>query len=113
RETVMTDVRMGWLKGSAYKLLLSAALIATTAPTAWAELFLVKDINTTTTVTPFPSSPAYLTSAGGTLFFTASDAATGNELWKSDGTAAGTMLVKDINPGAASSGPASLTDVNG
>ena len=37
---------------------------------------------------------------GGTLFFTANDGIHGLELWKSDGTAAGTVLVKDIRPGA-------------
>ena len=31
---------------------------------------------------------------------------TGRELWKSDGTAAGTVLVKDINPGAPARSPA-------
>src|SRR5262249_29145247 len=35
------------------------------------------------------------------------------ELWKSDGTPDGTLLVKDIQPGSASSSPASLTNVNG
>ena len=49
----------------------------------------------------------------GTLFFTADDGTTGRELWKSDGTAAGTVLVKDINPGSASSDPSYLTNVNG
>jgi ELWxxDGT repeat protein len=47
---------------------------------------------------------------GGTLFFTANDGTTGVELWKSDGTGAGTMLVKDINPGGASSSPQALTE---
>lgn len=37
------------------------------------------------------------------LFFAANDGVSGVELWKSDGTAAGTILVKDLNPGAASS----------
>lgn len=36
------------------------------------------------------------------LFFAANDGVSGVELWKSDGTAAGTVLVKDINPGSAS-----------
>ena len=40
----------------------------------------------------------------GTLFFIANDGNAGNELWKSDGTDAGTVLVKDIRPGADSDG---------
>ncbi len=40
-------------------------------------------------------------------------AAHGVELWKSDGTAAGTVMVKDIAPLATSSSPGDLTNVNG
>jgi ELWxxDGT repeat protein len=54
-----------------------------------------------------------LTDVSGTLFFRADDGTTGRELWRSDGTAAGTVLVKDINPGPASSSPNELTAVNG
>jgi ELWxxDGT repeat protein len=32
----------------------------------------------------------------GTLFFTANDGVNGYELWKSDGTSSGTVLVKDV-----------------
>jgi ELWxxDGT repeat protein len=39
------------------------------------------------------------------LFFNANDGSNGYELWKTDGTSAGTVLVKDINPGAGSSNP--------
>jgi hypothetical protein len=47
------------------------------------------------------------------FIFTAYDGSiNGEELWKSDGTEAGTVMVKDINPGA-SSVPDQLTDVNG
>ncbi|MBX3412277.1 MAG: hypothetical protein KF708_06125 [Pirellulales bacterium] len=37
----------------------------------------------------------------------------GVELWVSDGTTAGTRLVKDIRPGPANSSPQQLTNVNG
>lgn len=42
------------------------------------------------------------------LYFRAANAANGTELWQSDGTAGGTVLVKDITVGAGSSVPFSL-----
>lgn len=48
---------------------------------------------------------------GDSLFFMASDPEHGFELWKSDGTQAGTKRVKDIIPGAASSNPERLIAV--
>lgn len=44
------------------------------------------------------SFPANLTNVSGTLFFSATNGVTGVELWQSNGTAAGTVLVKKINP---------------
>ena len=49
----------------------------------------------------------------GTLFFTADDGSSGAELWRSDGSESGTVLVKDINPGAAGSYPINFTDAAG
>ena len=54
-----------------------------------------------------------LTNVNGTLFFTGDNGTSGTELWKSDGTAAGTTLVKDIYPGAYQGAPSSLADVGG
>ena len=59
------------------------------------------------------SSPQNFTNVNNTVFFNATDPVNGVELWKSDGTAAGTALVKNINPAAGSSFPQLLTNVNG
>lgn len=50
---------------------------------------------------------------GRLLYFVAGTAATGPELWRSDGTEAGTFLLKDIYAGAASSTPMLLGTYNG
>ena len=57
---------------------------------------LVKDVNTITPAS-FPSSFVDL---NGTLLFLADDGAHGFDWWRSDGTAAGTRLVKDLTLGA-------------
>jgi ELWxxDGT repeat protein len=44
------------------------------------------------------SNPGSLTPVGSTLFFIANDPTVGVELFSTDGTAAGTHLVKDVNP---------------
>lgn len=49
------------------------------------------------------SYPDYFTVIGNTVYFTAIDASHGRELWASDGSAAGTVLVKDLRAGAESS----------
>jgi ELWxxDGT repeat protein len=75
---------------------------------------LVKDIFTGFDTSGYPNSsnPAELTNVNGTVYFRARNAS-GQELWKTDGTAAGTTLVRDINAGAASSFPSHFTNVNG
>src|SRR3712207_2946264 len=47
------------------------------------------------------SNPSYLPGVGRSLLFVAADAAHGEELWKSDGRRAGTVLVKDIMTGSS------------
>ena len=62
---------------------------------------------------PLSSSPESLTVAGGVLYFVAQDPVSGRELWKTDGTTAGTVRVKDIAPATASSLPGNLVNANG
>ncbi|MEX0676561.1 MAG: ELWxxDGT repeat protein [Pirellulales bacterium] len=73
---------------------------------------MVKDINPGS----YGSYAGYfrsMTNVGGILFFSALDSTNGFELWKSDGTMAGTTLVKDVRTGVASSFPFVMTDVGG
>ncbi len=76
-----------------------------------ADFQLLKDVNSRPGTSG--SSPSSLTNVNGTLYFTANDGTNGNELWKSDGTNAGTTLVKNIRGGSSGSSPSSLINVNG
>ena len=57
---------------------------------------LVKDINTSGSSL---STPDNLTEFAGSVYFTQNDELHGEEVWKTDGTEAGTILLKDINEG--------------
>lgn len=86
--------------------LLVAMLHGAPGAEATTPVALVKDIN------PGPSSSAAgpFTEVNGTVFFSAGSSA-GLELWKSDGTPDGTVMVKDIWMGLGNSLPDELTAV--
>ena len=89
-------------------ILLAAVLVAMSgAPlTASGGPFPVRNINTSGA-----STPTDLVTMGGFTYFVADNGANGMELWRSDGTQAGTTLVKDICGGACNSWPYQLTVV--
>lgn len=71
---------------------------------AYAQLlqpYLVKDINTRT----LSSDPFGFTGVNGLIYFAADDGVHGSELWRTDGTVAGTWLVKDLVPGWQGASP--------
>ena len=74
---------------------------------------MVKDINPSSNSSNISTNNRDIFSSNGWLYFNASDGIHGNELWKSDGTASGTVMVKDINLGAESSAPFGFVEVNG
>lgn len=57
--------------------------------------------------------PLSLMAAGGRLYFNYYDPAVGEELWTSDGTEAGTHLLKDIYPGSKYSSPHDFRELAG
>ncbi|PLZ13669.1 ELWxxDGT repeat protein [Fischerella thermalis] len=56
---------------------------------------------------PNSSNPDSLTALGSTLYFTANDGSSGVQLWKSDGSVAGTSRITNFNPSGFN--PANLT----
>jgi ELWxxDGT repeat protein len=56
-------------------------------------------------------APDGLTAVDGTLLFSANDTIHGYELWSSDGTPDGTVLIQDINVGGADSNPSHFTRI--
>ena len=65
-----------------------------------------------------PSDPAQFADVAGTLFFTANDGVHGRALWKSNGTKAGTVLVRSLpssgdEDDVYDAGPSDLTGVGG
>jgi ELWxxDGT repeat protein len=75
----------------------------------------IAPIDFPTSATDYSTRGAYLdptpVAVGSRLFFPARSSGSGYELWMSDGSAAGTHVVADINPGRPSSRPSDLAAV--
>jgi ELWxxDGT repeat protein len=121
--TVMVkDINTGTLSSWAEPLLaLNGKLLFKAADSRGMELwitdgtaegtYLVKDINPgSASSDPGGLNPRMnnVTWYNNQAFFPADDGSQGIELWQTDGTPDGTVLVKDINPGASGSSPTNL-----
>jgi ELWxxDGT repeat protein len=87
-------------------------LLATLPAPGQAPAYLVRDINVDLPRIP-SNEPWYSLGVGSLFYFSGNDGSHGNELWRSDGTPAGTFLLKDVRPGAYSSWPSVFTRSNG
>ena len=77
---------------------------------------LTKDINQASSSNPTNTKGYYADSfavMNKRVYYAANDGIHGTELWRSNGMANGTTIVKDINNGAASSNPSNITRFNG
>jgi ELWxxDGT repeat protein len=78
-----------------------------------AGTYMVKDINPGAGAGVPSDSISSKILVNGVLYFPATESVYGSELWRSDGTAAGTYMVKDIVSGATGSLPRMLASMNG
>ena len=70
---------------------------------------MIRDIAPNSSSFEKDSAPESFTLHNGRIFFAAGTRAIGHELWVTDGTEAGTSLVKDIDPGTGGGRPRHLT----
>jgi ELWxxDGT repeat protein len=78
-----------------------------------AEPLLVKDINTSHNPVQLENVSESPTVFGSIGLYSGYTVATGRELWRTDGTASGTYLVKDIEPGQGDSLPLIFVEMAG
>src|SRR5512144_2559384 len=93
-------------------ILLVVGLAVPSAVADAGPAYLVKDLNPAP-VDESDSDPRGFAVLDDIAYFTAIDVLHGGELWRSDGTAAGTRLFADLNPGEGWSNPRDLTVIGG
>jgi ELWxxDGT repeat protein len=96
------------MKRNLYLSLLFSLIII---PSLAQQVALLKDINNSTN--NYGSYPNEIVVKGTTIIFKASSPLYGEELYVSDGTNAGTTLLKDIRVGGQGSSPSYLTNIGG
>ncbi|HEX8700934.1 MAG TPA: ELWxxDGT repeat protein, partial [Myxococcaceae bacterium] len=104
-----TTTQVSMQSGSISELVaINSTLFFTSSGALW-----MSDGTTATQLRSFSERPRGLMVHNGALYFVANDVASGSELWTSNGTTAGTLLVKDLVPGPGGSAPGDLLSWNG
>jgi ELWxxDGT repeat protein len=86
------------------KIILVFAIFLAFLELNFGQFALLKEINPGNS-SSIATEKGAMAQMGNVLFFSANTASNGVELWKTDGTPAGTVMIKDINPGTADSDP--------
>src|SRR5437016_872962 len=89
----------------------SLLLLCTVASVLWPQALATP--RKLATNAPNASTPSMHNVVGDVLYYQGPEAGSGSELWRSDGSLAGTGLVKDISPGTGSSFPHDFVDLGG
>jgi ELWxxDGT repeat protein len=97
-----------WLARGAFLLALAAD-----PARAQPSVNLLKDVNTTVSKQQYSLDPRPSIAFGGAVIFNGCEETTGCELWRTDGTDAGTVLVKDFATGASSGNPVFFVEMSG
>lgn len=98
RHTALSKRAIGRIKPLT-RGVLAAVLLAIAAPAVASADRLVTPPSPPVT---FQSTGSEMVAFDGYVYFAANDGVVGNELWRTDGTPAGTTLIKDFKPGPAS-----------
>jgi ELWxxDGT repeat protein len=88
-------------------------LLAVPPARGQAPAYLVKDINPSRLAQTVNDTAAESEGVGSLFYFVVDDGNHGEEVWRTDGTPAGTFLLRDVCPGACTSRPRLLTGSNG
>jgi len=96
-------------KTKAMKKIIGCLMLLVASPTLFAQLTFTKLVCNAVGA----SKPEQMTAVNGKTVFFAFDQAHGKELWVTNGTQAGTQLLKDINPGTTGSAGIYFAPFNG
>lgn len=113
--SMVKDITVGLSSSNVQRIIVSGNKIYFTVDDGTgAELYVSDGTNAGTSILKifpdFPANPSYLTDVNGSLYFFAAGS---NQIWKSDGTLSGTVMVCDLYSEIGAYSPSQFTNVSG